>query len=145
MSDNIITRRISEGVYTNLHESLKAWGANALAGAEYGVDYFCEKEPEQWSNNYRFLDASGNTLNLLVFSQITTDGFGTLLSAKGNHKIGVNNDVSWLSPPKCSRQQLPYHTDKIYHRHFSRKECSHIKQAIWCYGGSGHWLEQPNC
>jgi len=94
MSNNVISQRISKGIYTNLHESLKVQGMNALAGIEYGVDYFSEKEPEQWSNNYWFLDTSSNTLNLLVFGQIATDSFGTLLSAKGNHKIVVGNDVS---------------------------------------------------
>jgi len=83
--DNIFLGRTDvDGVYAEVLQQFNDLGDNALANLEYNISFFRSTHNDRFGG-YKYIDASGEELETLLFGQICHSTHGTCLGAAGSY------------------------------------------------------------
>ncbi|KAF8060234.1 hypothetical protein FPV67DRAFT_1674194 [Lyophyllum atratum] len=83
--------RVKNDVYATLAEQIAAMGPEALAHADYKVDFM--QRVEENTGHYSYVDSrSGLEFTAIIFGEVMPTSAGTVVSAKGNYFPGKRGD-----------------------------------------------------
>ncbi|KAG6820139.1 hypothetical protein H0H93_004843 [Arthromyces matolae] len=91
LSDEYVQKeRLECDYYELLTDNIRNLGKSCLAEVTYNVDF--KRIIETYSGNYTYVTATGGPFTINVFGQIAPVSAGTMISAKGNHYMGRDDE-----------------------------------------------------
>ncbi|KAJ3916319.1 hypothetical protein F5877DRAFT_81010 [Lentinula edodes] len=93
LASSIFQERVKPGgVYDELSDLFSSMGPEAIANAEFGVDFFRQNFGDDFTSHFSYVDKDSEEFNANLFGEILGAAHGTCVGALGNHFIGGDAD-----------------------------------------------------